>query len=232
MASRLSEFITTNQLLYKGQYGFRNKHSTQMAIIEMIDKIHSAMEREEYTFGLFLDYRKAFDTVNHTLLLAKLEYYGIRGINNQWFKSYLTDRTQYTTYNGTRSDINSVNCGVPQGSILGPLLFIIYINDMNLISDDTSLILFADDTNVFMSHNNLPKLEHMANRELKKIFDWTISNRLSLNLKKTMYMIFQPRKNKLLHNMNIKVDNTSLDTLEYQISVSTRLFFRDRKSVV
>ena len=157
-----------------------------MALLDLIDKISTSIENKEYTLGIFLDLAKAFDTVNHKILLNKLFSYGIRGTAYNWFKNYLSNRHQYVYLNNTKSDNLSVTCGVPQGSILGPLLFLLYINDLNTVSNLLTIIMFADDTNIFISgHNlNLQNLNLTANIELKKISDWFSANLLSLNIKK------------------------------------------------
>ena len=140
--------------------------------------------------GIFLDLKKAFDTVNHTILVKKLYSYGIRGQFINWFKSYLENRSQNVTYNEKRSDIKDVVCGVPQGSILGPLLFLIYINDFASVSIKLYYDLFAYDTNVFISGNNLRKLINTLHIELDKLYAWLQSNKLILNLLKIHYMVF------------------------------------------
>ena len=180
----------------------------------MVNHLHENMEKNEYTFGLFLDYQKAFDTVSHNILLDKLKHYGIRGVANQWLRSYLTDRLQYTTVNGVKSDVQPVKCGVPQGSILGPLLFILFINDMYSVSPSSKFVLYADDTNMFISDKSLDTLESKSNQELRLITEWTIANRLSINVKKTMYMIFQPHKAKHSQEMDICLANTTLKRVE------------------
>ena len=125
---------------------------TYMAVIEMIDKMTEAMDKRLYSIGIFVDLSKAFDTLNHTILLDKLQYYGIRGIAAEWFRSYLENRVQYTLDNYTKSSYLLIKCGVPEGSILGPISFLIYINDIANISQVLQLILFADDTNAFATH--------------------------------------------------------------------------------
>ena len=120
-----------------------------MALLTLIDKISKCVQNGDFVVGIFLDFSKAFDTVNHDILFRKLEWYGIWGIALDWFKSYLTGRTQFVTYNGVSSSPQTIKCGVPQGSILGPLLFLIYINDLANTCKTALPILFADDTNIF-----------------------------------------------------------------------------------
>ena len=136
--------------------------------------------------------KKAFDTVNHNILLQKLEHYGIRDNVLLWFKSYLTDRMQYVSVNGSDSETKSFTCGVPQGSVLGPILFLLYINDLPNISKHLKFFLFADDTNIYLEDSNLNALEKVMNKELKKLYEWLYINRLSLNITKTLlsFMLF------------------------------------------
>ena len=152
--------------------------------------------------GVFLDLKKAFDTVNHNILLKKLYHYGIRGNLFKWFESYLTNRSQYVLFNGIKSDIRDVTCGVPQGSILGPLLFIIYINDFSGVSDKLFYVLFADDTNVFLSGKDINILIDTIQFELTKLHDWLLANKLTLNIAKTHFMIFHRARHKN-HSINI-----------------------------
>ena len=149
MYNRLLKYINENKLLYKYQFGFQKGKSTHMALIVLIDKISEALENGDCVIGIFLDFSKAFDTVDHSILLQKLSFYGIEGVTLSWFENYLSNRKQYVTYNGIKSKTEKVNCGVPQGSILGPLLFLIYINDLSTVSEACMSILFADDTNMF-----------------------------------------------------------------------------------
>ena len=145
-----------------------------------------------------MDLEKAFDTVNHKILLKKLEHYGIRNIANKWFDSYLSDRKQFVSIGGINSSNLSITCGVPQGSILGPLLFIIYINDMHNAIKFSKVHHFADDTNLLFSHKNLKILRKRVNMDLKLLFDWLCANRLSLNVGKTEFVIFRPARSKRL----------------------------------
>ena len=172
MYKRLLNFLNKHRILSNNQFGFRKNHSTSLALIHLYDKISAAIDNREYTIGIFLDLSKAFDTVNHKILLDKLEHYGIRGMALEWFKSYLANRKQFVQYNGHCSLTQNIKCGVPQGSILGPLLFLLYINDLCEVSDALELILFADDTNVFFSHKNPEILMHNVNVELSKLTCW------------------------------------------------------------
>ena len=127
----------------------------------MVETIRNNLDNKRFSCGFFVDLEKAFDTVNHNILVKKLEYYGIRGVANQWFASYLYNRKQFVTLDGCKSEQCSVTCGVPQGSILGPLLFVIYINDMNLAVKQSLVHHFADDTNLLYSHKNLKNVQKL-----------------------------------------------------------------------
>ena len=148
-----------------------------------------------YSCGIFIDLRKAFDTVDHLILLQKLDHYGVRGVTNNWFASYLLGRQQ-TTQIGAKniSKKEVILSGVPQGSVLGPLLFLVYINDISNSSDQLKIYLFADDTNLLYADKNLRELENKVNTELSKIYDWLVANKLSLNIKKSNFVIFRPRQ--------------------------------------
>ena len=148
------------------------------------------MDSGKYTCGIFIDLKKAFDTVNHSILLAKLENYGIRGLINIWFKSYLTDRRQSIEIDNHISKEEKTLCGVPQGSVLGPLLFLLYINDIYKCSSEFTFYLFADDTNIIYANNNLRTLESTVNSELAKVSEWLKANKLTLNIKNLTTLFF------------------------------------------
>ena len=140
--------------------------------------------------GIFLDLSKAFDTIDHNILLHKLHHYGVRGIAYEWFKSYLNNRNQYTIYNHCKLESNTITYGVPQNSILGPLLFILYLNDIEYSSNILSFYIYADDTNIIVSDKTVDNLILTVNHELSQVSSWFKSNRLSLNIDKTNYIMF------------------------------------------
>jgi hypothetical protein len=188
--NRLLRYLDSRNILCNSQYGFRKNHSTFMSLIDMYDRISLAVDKSEFSIGIFIDLSKAFDTLDHCILLRKLEHYGIRGLALDWFKSYLCNRTQCVALNGVTSSFKNITYGVPQGSILGPLLFILYVNDIVNCSDLLRFILFADDTNLFFSCIDIKELFATVNMELAKVSDWFRANKLSLNTKKTNFILF------------------------------------------
>ena len=193
MYNRVISFLNENDVLFKYQFGFRKSHSTYLALTVLMDKLIKSLENGNYVVGVFLDFSKAFDTVDHKILLAKLCHYGIRGSALDWFSSYLTNRKQFVTYNNERSELMNINCGVPQGSILGPLLFLIYVNDLANVCKFTMPIFFADDSNLFQDGESLNEIENILNEELNEIVKWLKVNKLTLNVDKTQCMLFTQR---------------------------------------
>ena len=204
MYTRLEDFLKTSEILYKFQFGFRKTYSTNHALLSIVEKIRNSLDKNMYTCGIFIDLEKAFDTVNHQIILSKLNHYGIRGVANSWFASYLSNRSQSFTLNGVTSSKREIKCGVPQGSILGPLLFLIYINDMHRAVQSSTLYHFADDTNLLYSNNSLKKLK------IAFLYDWLCANRLSLNAGKTEFIVFRPSRKQLDLRITLKLHHTKL----------------------
>ena len=215
MYNRLYNFLVKNNLLFSRQFGFQRNTSTEHAILQLTDDIRKSFSKGEFTLGVFIDLSKAFDTVNHSILLDKLEYYGVNGTAKKWFKSYLQNRHQYIRLNnGKLTKLLKISCGVPQGSILGPLLFLIYVNDLAKASSDLLPVMFADDTNIFLSHKHIPDLFLKMNNELEKLTLWFKSNKLSLNVKKTKFSLFHSirKKTDIPNKLPIlKMDNTEIN---------------------
>ena len=215
---RSVDYINTHEILNDKQFGFRSNHSTSMAIIELVDKINTAVEKNETTIAIFLDLSKAFDTIDHNILLYKLEHYGFRGIVLDWFKNYLSNRKQYVSYNSCDSDLKDIICGVPQGSILGPLLFILYVNDITNSSNVLDFILFADDTTIDYSHKDIESQISLINDELKEVSNWFKANKLSVNASKTNCMVLgTPHMTsvKVQNDLHIKLDGTLLERVKH-----------------
>ena len=215
---QLSAYFKTNKLFYKSQYGFRDEHSTELASIELIDRVMSAFEQKHTPVAIYMDLSKAFDTLDHKILLEKLDYYGIKGIELNWFKSYLEERKQYVEINNIKSDYLAITTGVPQGSVLGPLLFLIYMNDIEEASSALNSILFADDSTfmssmnaIFPNHNIDQNFERNMNNELKKVYDWLAVNKLSLNARKTKFMIFHTKGTRLNFIPNIYINGIEIE---------------------
>ena len=172
LCKQLLSFIDRFVILYSYQFGFRQLYSTTLALIEFSDTVHRLLDEKNYVIGIFADFTKAFDTVDHDILLSKLDRYGIRGHDNNFFRSYLTNREQYTFVNGAKSDTKRIQFGVPQGSVLGPLFFLLYINDIYRAVDDTIIRLFADDTSLLIYDQNLNISKNKASHAFQGLFDW------------------------------------------------------------
>ena len=188
---QLVSYLEKECLLFNFQFGFRKGHSTEHAILETVEKLKSAVDDQKITCGIFLDFSKAFDTINHHILLEKLYKYGIRGLPHAWFSSYITNRKQYVKVGNTESSLKTITCGVPQGSTLGPLLFLLYINDLPKSSKKLIFRIFADDTNMFYSSKDPDQLQSVINEELGKVLKFCTANMLSINFNfKKEYKLF------------------------------------------
>ena len=212
MYTRLYSFLTQFKILFDLQFGFRKDHSTILALIEIIDNIRKEIDQGNSVLGIYLDLSKAFDTVNHKILLSKLDHYGIRGTANDWFRSYLTGRSQKVFSNNTYSSELPINVGVPQGSVLGPLLFLIYVNDIANVLPNQNIRLFADDTNIFVKGNDINSLQLESNTSLNKLHEWFTANQLSLNIAKTCFTLFSKKINSA--NIRINLGNTSIPCVD------------------
>ena len=213
--ARLLAFVSSQDILFDYQFGFRAGYSTNLAMTYLIDSLVTSLNKSNCVLGLFLDFSKAFDTVNHDILFQKLEHYGIRGKALDWFKSYLSDRYQYVEFNGVKSSKLKIKCGVPQGSVLGPLLFLLYINDLSNVSDVIKFILFADDSNIFFHSKNPDDLVDMANTEIPKILKWLAVNKLTLNVTKTHFVIFRNPGTKIELTKTVYINGTPINQEPY-----------------
>ena len=194
---RIYFYLDQKKLLYSKQFGFRGNYSTNHAIISLTEHIRTLLDKGEYVCGVFVDLEKAFDTVHHEILCEKIKAYGLRGNINNLLKSYLTDRKQYVSINGFDSVTRDVTCGVPQGSSLGPLLFLLYINDFFLCLSQTSCGHFADDTFIVYNSKKAKTIETVINTELKEVIKWLRLNKLSLNAGKTELIFFHSNRHPL-----------------------------------
>ena len=206
---QLCNYLRANNLLSIQQYGFRAGHSTELAALKLVDKLTEEMDKNNIPLNIYIDLSKAFDTLNHEILLSKLNYYGISGAENNLFCSYLTGRRQFVDFKGSISNSLAVTTGVPQGSILGPLLFLVYINDLPSISNIFEMLMYADDTTLYCNLNQ-NTCAIVINNELDKISEWLSSNKLSLNVRKTKFMLFHT-SHRNIDYPTLKINNSEIE---------------------
>ena len=213
--NRLVCFLEKNNVLHEQQFGFRQNYSTSLAINALVNKFHESIECNNFMLGIFIDLSRAFDTLSHEILCNKLNHYGIRGIALEWIRDYLSNRKQYVIYNNVKSPIENVVMGVPQGSILGPLLFLLYVNDMSNVASNLSFIQYADDTSIFVKGSSLLSISNIMNNGMKQVNEWLKNNKLSLNVSKTNYMIMSGKgKNFNENDCEIMIDNYTLKCVD------------------
>ena len=210
--NRLSVFFNKHNVLVDNQFGFREGHSTYMPVTSLVDQITENIDEGLYSVAILLDFKKAFDSLDHNILLSKMEHYGIRGAALKLIHSYLSKRSQVVAYNNALSTQQNIITGVPQGSILGPLLFLIYINDIVNSSNLASFLIYADDTTTIYSDSDPSSLNSKINNDLINICHWCNVNKVAINLSKTKYMIFTPIKTtgSKFKNINISLNIGSI----------------------
>ena len=206
--SQLYDYLSENGILSEKQFGFRKYHSTVAALLDATNSWYINMDRKMFNLVVFIDLKKAFDTVDHDILLKKIELYGIKGDALSVLTSYLTDRNQKCQVNGYLSSERNIKCGVPQGSILGPLFFLIYINDLPNCLTNTEARLFADDTNITAAGNNIKEVEGAINSDLENLYKWLTANKLSLNVTKTEFLLIG--SNQILKSISNHQHNISI----------------------
>lgn len=208
--TRLQNYLDSINYISKQQYGFRPKSNTLTATIDLVTKIKQNIDKKNIVLGIFVDLKKAFDTVSHELLLQKLEFLGITGKALQMFKSYLTQRSQIVKINSFQSKSLPITCGIPQGSILGPLLFLIYINNIQELGLNGHITLYADDTCLFYFGSSIHNLILKAQEDLNILQNWFQNNLLTINISKTCYTIFKAKNKQIPSYTPLTIDNTPL----------------------
>jgi len=219
---QMHDYFSSNNLYYNGQYGFRKGHSAENAVMENVDRIVDSFENNNMPIDIFLDLTKAFDSINHSVLLQKLEYYGIRDVAYRLCKSYLENRHQFVLYESAQSDLLKVKLGVPQGSVMGPFLFLVYVNDFCKSSDMFKFNMYADDTTLMINISkrdlvacqSSQSIESVINQELENVLKWLNINKLTVNINKTKFMVFRPHTNSV-PKLDLKLENKSISQVQH-----------------
>ena len=212
MYQRLNNFLEETNRFYNLQFGFRLNLSANNALLSIVENVQTDLDNGDFAAGVFIDLKKAFDTVDHDILLNKLEYYGVRGLLKDWFQSYLKNRKQFVSVNNSTSNTKEIPTGVPQGSALGPLLFLLYINDLHKSVKHSKTYHFTDDTNIMQSNESLDVLSKNLNKDLKSLSQWLKANKLSLNISKTKLIIFHRNTASIDHTLKLKLDGKRLSS--------------------
>ncbi len=212
---QLYKYLTDNNILYSGQSGFRHQHSTCTALIKTVDKWNVDIDNGKYIGAVFVDLSKAFDMVNHKILMKKLSAIGVQGAEYEWFRSYLFNRTQCVSINGAKSNPCNIISGVPQGSILGPLFFLLFINDMPEIINHSTVDMYADDTLMYVSHDDINVIEKCLNEDLESLAIWLDNNRMKANVSKTKIMLLgTPNKICKVHHINVVMNGVVVENVK------------------
>lgn len=211
IAKRMLSYIDKYNILTKNQHGFRKNYSTATAVHSATEAIYNALNNNHFALGIFLDIKKAFDSVNHEILLSKLERYGFRGPAIKFFRSYLTNRRQFVQIAQNKSSIKQIDNGVPQGSVLGPILFSLFINDYPSSLYSAQAVLYADDTALVVTHSSLTEVQSLGNKELQNTLKWFNANKLLLNTKKTKYVLFASHRKKGPRLCTLKIGGVEIE---------------------